>query len=259
MCLDDYLAMTEIIARVGTIGLGLIFACLSLRILGKSHRGSGYSETWLALFFLGISLELFGYWYSFDFSDGSQGLENGVSVSLSSLALLGFIRSVFRPKERWAVGLVAILSVAIPGVFVVPHLLGSPGPIVRLAWTVVRATALLWAVAECSVYYRQMRLRVRIQLADPVIANRFLLWCIWTGGVALMPVAGFGVRLLALTGMSPDYTAVRELNAGTLVLASVFLPGLAVVASALWLSFFPPQRYRDWLIRQAAAQCDARG
>ena len=242
--------MGQGIAGLTLIALALAFAGLSARLLAGVRKAGSAAELLVSLFFLGLACELFGYWIH----TGPPGIENGVSIAFSSLALLAFVRSVFRPDERWALGLSVVLGLAIAGVFVLPHVLGEPTPLVRLFWSALRGAALLWAFVECSLYYAKVSRRARLGLAHPVVANRFLLWSLWTGAAALMPLSGLVLRALAHFGLVRDFTLSRELSAGVLVFAGYIFSILVVSAVSLWLSFFPPTRYRQWLVRRASLE-----
>ena len=62
-------------------------------------------------------------------------------------------------------------------------------------------TPYLWVFAESFFYYRRMRRRLRLGLADAVTTNRFLLFAIWTGGVVAIALLGLlGATLARLGG-----------------------------------------------------------
>jgi hypothetical protein len=86
-----------------------------------------------------------------------------------------------------------------------------------------------------------MRRRVRLLLADPVVANRFLLWGFGAGA------AGFGS---ALGGVVQWWTGLPPLELPGLMLSSS-LHGLAA-AIAMWLAFVPNAAYTRWVRSRAA-------
>jgi hypothetical protein len=86
-----------------------------------------------------------------------------------------------------------------------------------------------------------MRRRLRIGIADPLVANRFLLWGIGAG------MAGSGSLIGMLVGLAYGQP-MSELPLLTLVLS---LCGL-VSAIALWLAFAAPERWKSWVRNQAA-------
>jgi hypothetical protein len=102
--------------------------------------------------------------------------------------------------------------------------------------------ALLWGSFEALRYWGMMRRRVRIGLADPVVANRFLLWGI--GAFA----AGFG----SLVGNVVQITTGVPSTEIPWVLASSSAHGF-VAAVAMWLAFVPPVAYKRFIERSKPA------
>ena len=116
-----------------------------------------------------------------------------------------------------------------------------------LAVNATRALPMLWAFAECARYARLMRRRVALGLADPLVANRFVLWSVWTGALGFTAILLFAVRSraywLQLHGVDPRVvmpTAIPLTGA---------IAGVAIVSAAIavWLAFFPPTPYQRWL------------
>jgi hypothetical protein len=81
-----------------------------------------------------------------------------------------------------------------------------------------------------------MRRRVRLQLADPVVSNRFLLWGLGAGA------AGVGT---AVGGSMQWWTQLPPIEMPWVMLSSS-LHGL-VAAVAMWLAFVPTSRYTRWI------------
>ena len=61
-----------------------------------------------------------------------------------------------------------------------------------------RCAVLLWLFVESAIYAQRMRRRVRLGLGDPVVANRFTLWAIWTGALACIPLFVLTLRVLGV-------------------------------------------------------------
>jgi hypothetical protein len=101
---------------------------------------------------------------------------------------------------------------------------------------------LLWGASEALRYWERMRRRVRLQLADPVVANRFLLWGLGAGA------AGVGS---AVGGAAQWWTQLPPTELPWVMLSSS-LHGLAA-AIAMWLAFVPSARYTRWVRARAAA------
>jgi hypothetical protein len=96
-------------------------------------------------------------------------------------------------------------------------------------------------------YARLMRRRVGLALADPLVANRFVLWSVWTGALSFAGLVLFAVRSrafwLQLNGIDPRIAMPAA------VPLTAIVAGLAAVSAgvAVWLAFFPPESYRRWL------------
>ncbi|MCG8590757.1 MAG: hypothetical protein MJE66_15815 [Proteobacteria bacterium] len=111
------------------------------------------------------------------------------------------------------------------------HDLSGAGPWFWLAFA-LRIQALAWAAFESLRYWRMMRRRMQIGLADPVVTNRFLLWGVGASSACVGFTAGLAVR--AITGMS--VTQFPATNLWVSVLSTIS-------AVAIWLAFFPPPAY----------------
>jgi hypothetical protein len=178
------------------------------------------------------------------------------AIEAAIIALSLFTRRVFRPSGRGAVALVACLA-CVSGALTL-WLVTTTDPdqeasALALAVNLSRAIPVLWAFAECARYARLMRRRVALALADPLVANRFVLWSIWTGALGFAALLLFAVRSrafwLQLHGVDP-----RVVMPAAIPITGA-LCGLAVVSAgiAVWLAFFPPASYQRWLRASAAA------
>jgi hypothetical protein len=167
--------------------------------------------------------------------------------------LAAFIWRTFRPASGLGralfLAVVLLLSVNL-ALFAATGAFARQGTPVHVLQSAGLALVFGWAFVEAAAYHGRLRRQALLFLADPVVTNRFLLWTLWTGGLTILPIVVSVVRLLALLepaasasggalGTNPAWTlaAVRT----TVILV------LPVVAGALWLSFFPPQGYRDWI------------
>ncbi len=118
------------------------------------------------------------------------------------------------------------------------------GPV--LVQSLVQVSALLWGSLEALHYWSRMRRRAALGLADPVVANRFLLWSFGAGA------AGLGTAIGAAVSW---YTGVASFKIPWLV-ASSSAHGL-VAAVAMWLAFVPPRSYTEWIREQAGLRTRA--
>ena len=158
--------------------------------------------------------------------------------NLGVLACYFFNGRVFRPGRVGACVTAAgglLLALSWIGHGVEPGWAGaeSRGPWYYLGLA-TRAAVFVWGAAEAFAYWARLRRRARIGLADPVVANRMLLW----GTSSLLIALAFAV--FALGTLSPG-----GVNAAPVVL-SVSAAGLGAGAT-MTLAFFPPAFYRRWL------------
>jgi hypothetical protein len=168
-------------------------------------------------------------------------------TALGWSALLLFTLNVFRRDSRWARVLVGVLLCGIAA-SVGAYAAEVTGPDPRTpeqipgftaALMVPAAVVFFWTTLEALGYYRRLKLRLRLGLADNAVANRMLLWGLMALADALALVANM-LSLLAGSYMSP-----------AIVLISSVL-GL-FHASCLFLAFHPPGWYTRMLSASAAA------
>jgi len=100
---------------------------------------------------------------------------------------------------------------------------------------------LLWGSGEALVYWRRMRRRSLLGIADPAVTNRFLLWGIGAGAAGLGSAIGVGAAIVIGAGISEIPWVVMSSS----------MHGL-VAAIALSLAFVPPAGYLRWIRRSAA-------
>jgi hypothetical protein len=163
-----------------------------------------------------------------------------VSASMALACL--FTYRTFRPGVAWAKALAAIgiASLAAGVWFEVNGLEFSAELEPRLSFLLPRALCLGWGTFEAARYHLMMRRRLKFGLADPVVANRFLLYALWTGSLALIPGFRTCVRLLELAHVEIEWRLPMQLM-------SVGAAG--VMLAAMFLNFWPPQAYLRWLRR----------
>jgi hypothetical protein len=178
------------------------------------------------------------------------GLWLAAALAIQNLGVIGsyvFSWRVFRPgRVGLAVTTAGALLLALSwlGHGVEPGWAGaeSRGPW-YYAGLATRAAAFVWGATEALAYWRRLRLRLALGLADPVVANRVLLW----GTSSLVIALGFGV--FAAATFLP-----AGVNAPPVVLA-VSACGLAASAT-MTLAFFPPARYLRWVSAAASGRSE---
>jgi hypothetical protein len=172
---------------------------------------------------------------------------------LGLCAALVFQWRVFWPGERWPLGLMGVFFVAMvaglagyarSGVLATGR---YEGAWVWLLYAGVLATN-LWVGIEPLVYYAKLRKRVPLGLAEPLVADRFLLWGLGSLARAAMALLG-PLAELVLSQLGAE--ARLSFSSVTLVLASLL--GLAT-SVAYWLTFNPTGAYTRWVERRYRAQ-----
>jgi hypothetical protein len=191
-------------------------------------------------------------------SVGNLSLEVTRWISIGSVATLAtgwvgvfvFTERVFRPGVGWARAL-AITGVAVTAVGLVggvEHALGAHDLATlrkpASGVLIIQAAALVlypWTGLEGLRCWLQARKRLALGLADPLVANRFLLWA-WIGVFSTLTVApAFVVTLLG--------------GDGTTHVGARFFTAIGGLASSicLQLAFLPPASYRRWITGAAGA------
>jgi hypothetical protein len=232
----------------GTIYL-LTITAVGIRLLMLARRNRGLPELLLGVSLLvggtfGATLEASGLALRPTIEPGVVGmlLFSGKVCGLIALVCQGvFIWKVFRSDAAWAPALVGLCfslsAAAMVGFWAYGTF--STG-LIHMTWfwleLIGRTTGSVWLVCEAVRYYRLMRRRMHLGLADPVVTNRFLLW----------GVAGIFGLLMMMTAVPPVIapTTTHWLMAWDIALFSAFGIGFCIAYS---LVFFPPAFYLRWI------------
>ena len=99
-----------------------------------------------------------------------------------------------------------------------------------------------WATVEAGAYHVKLRRRLRLGLTDPLVAHRFLLWCI-SGSCALGAAAAITLFTQVL----------RQPISGAPAVFIALQLAMLLAALCLWFAFFPPGFYRRRIERSAAS------
>jgi hypothetical protein len=213
---------------IGTAGLGyglLMFAMLGKRAAGWNDAPAYY--TWL------IAL-------------------GWIFHNLGVTFMLDFVHRVFRPEDGWARILKYTLNLVLWGGWLADAFTGGltsnrPGLYYWIAFSVI-GTYPLWTAVEAFRYWKLMRKRVALGLADPLVANRFLLWTIAsTSTVASIWL----VEVPTFLGYERMSAAAEKITSITMLCTSAF--GIATICT-YWLTFFPPAWYQDRFRVPAASE-----
>jgi hypothetical protein len=172
-------------------------------------------------------------------------------ISLGVVSLQSFTRQAFRAGQGWATALVALTflaAVVICWGSVRSMLTASPEtPPVEAGQGWLLGVRLLfeawyvWTAIEGLLEYRQARRRLKLNLSDPIVVNRFLLWGVM--GVFLT-LNGAVAAWLEWQGASP----LVDLAPALVLAANGGVAGLLIL-----LTFMPPQAYVHFVRRRALA------
>jgi hypothetical protein len=156
-----------------------------------------------------------------------------VGIAASVLCMIAFTRLAFRPGggaarvSTWL--LVGTLLAGFFGSGLAGDWIGLRSD---LPWVWLEQCALVlgygWAALEAARFHLLMRRRVKLDLAEPLVANRFLLWSVYAGLFCLGQIV-YDVSLVFYGGIS----ALDVPTAGLTVTAE----------AALFLAVFPPAWY----------------
>jgi len=241
---------------VATFGFVLASLAVAMRLLLLARRTRQTPELYLGLGLLGTAVLGYGVLIAGAIARGPEVMVTDAfapralqaagqalhDAGVSMIVL--FVLTVFRPKERWAQGLAVALVAAL--------WLGQIGWELEnrfrsggrgngfwwLRYAVIWSYP-LWTMVESWRWYAIMRRRVQIGIADPIVANRFLLW--GTGAL--------GTALATWTSSIPfllvgDPTVLLAWTPAIHVATALF--GVATV-TVYYLTFFPPAAYRRWI------------
>lgn len=108
----------------------------------------------------------------------------------------------------------------------------------------------LWVAAEPLRYYRAMCRRVRLGLAEALVADRFLLW--GCGSLARTGMASLGLVTAHLSEMDPQGVGIVS------VMVMIGASALGLFTSVAYaFTFFPPDGYVRWVERRYAGSAES--
>ena len=239
-----------------SIGAGVFYLNAGYRLLQLSRRTGERPEFWLGIYFAAS-----GQWYviyNAPFFLGMEALppliENLIewTYAVSVVPYLLFTRCTFRPRAPWATALVAVATLVLIAGATSSSLGdgfygGVNSPSYLMEW-IGYTVPPVWICFEGLISHATARKRVRMELCDPIVANRYLLF------------AGFGICQIAACAADLFWTYERT-EAGSSYAFSVGLLGGIEIGSvgALWLAFFPPRFYRRWIKGRALISSTSEG
>jgi hypothetical protein len=244
-------------AYLGEIATAFFYLFVGVRLLRLASRTGEVPERQLGAMFLvmGVSYVV----YDLPMILGSEALWTplnfvGRVIFIPAPIILAiFTRRVFRPRSVWAAwfvrGCAALLVAGVAGSALRGDWEGySVGdPWFWLEWTGY-TIPFGWAGIESLIQHRQARRRMKLGLGHSLVCNRLLLWGLY-GTLA-------AVVSMAIPLQHWAYEQERVFNATWDALISA---GEILSILPMWLVFFPPARYRTWIIARAVRASAARG
>lgn len=249
----------EIIAAIGGGSFVLTSLVTGCRLLWMSKRTRQLPE-----FILGLGLFLMGgLGYPLTMlGEFGTGLADGTRAALVmsnqlcgvvGLTLLGaFTWWVFRRDDKIAAALVSATGATFIALFVWRAMTHGFTPIALgglqapLLHTLLTIAVLGVSGAESLRYHMQLRKRMRLGLADPLITDRFRLWAV--GMLVAMSLSGIA-SLCNYFDIAFNTTTIGILTTGVLG---------SVCAASIWCAFFPP-RFYEGRVRARALSAQAAG
>jgi hypothetical protein len=238
---------------IGELIAGFVYLIVGARLYALSLRTGEACDRLLSVSFLFWALGYLSYDVPFALAGEESLVSPAFSFAWRPLTYLGtftlaiFTRRLFRSQERWSAWLVA----GVAGCMIVglagSAWMGDWGGFSPLSnpwyWLeqVGRTAPFIWIGTEGLAQYRKARKRQRLGLCDALLCNRFLLW----------GVVGVLWALLELVVVPQDI--VYESTGQWSDSLGMFLGWLEFVPVAMiWLVFFPPAFYRNWITKLTA-------
>ncbi len=236
---------------VGFAAFFVVSLWVGLRLVALWLRTGRLPELLIGVGVLGIGPVGFGFQtVALIVADASRAealaVASALALALGVWAKLVFNWLVYRRGSRPALAALVSLCLAV-GLLLYDQprdgsfLAGVRDVRLASARGALQAIALGWGALEALIYWRRLKRRLPLGLADPVIANRFALWGLAAGAACLG--TAIGVLYSALTG--------HAFLDSPAILASSSVHGL-VAACSMWLAFVPPRRYVRWIAGDAA-------
>jgi len=250
-------------AILPVLGLATVLVYLGQRLV-RSGIGVRGAEVWLGSFFLVVAAGLvvrFALAMGLDIGvdPATANIAAQAAIQVGTCAFAAFVWQTFRPAECWARRLWLAVCALFTINFVLFYVLGahrSQSHPFQMVLSASLGLVFAWGFVESLLYYRRMRLRWTLGLADPMITNRFLLFSAWTGACMLLPFVVTIVRAISFVQGAGDGAgeslAVRPESAWTLQVIRLAVVVLGpILAGGTWLCFFPTRRYGRWIEARA--------
>jgi hypothetical protein len=232
-------------AYIGELIAGITYLIAGVRLFRLGSRSGEVPERLLgaAFLFMGVSAACYvlPVFSAFASRWTPLNLAGRLTFLPATFMLALFTRHVFRPDTRWGGWLVwgiAVLLVTGVGGSVSGGDLEGFSISNRWFWLewVGFTIPFGWACTEALIQYRQARRRVQLALCEPLVCGRYLLWALFgalqaSSSLVLLP-------MYAEYETTSQFTATWDALYGACIIASLV---------TIWLAFFPPAFYRNWM------------
>ena len=234
-------------AYLTSIFAGAFYLIASLRLTRLSRRTGEQPERLLGIYFGFTGVYYLG--YNLPSLLGLDPWPISIEWMIEWIYIAGvfpfmfFMRSVFRPDSTWAGILLWFCSVllllgTLMGELSTYAIYSSDNPWFLMQWAGY-TTPCLWLLGEATLSHQGARRRARLGLCTPVVANRYLLLALFGG-----------FQILACLADLSYATDISNNQAASLI-SEVLLGSTEIVSVAvLWLAFFPPRFYTNWIDRR---------
>ena len=227
---------------VSTVASLVVSLILGIRLLRLAARTRELPEFAIGLAFIIAGVIAYSLMLIGNPSSGQLTLEQAMPIFSCGYALISlgvvctyvFIWSVFRRDSAWGRGLMVIgsagaLITAFP--MFEYRTVGIAQESFYWFGQLVRIGSGLWGAIEAIRWWSRMKRRVRLGLAEAIVANRFALW----GAANLSTLAIFVSTSLITGAEGVVMTPARIALISSLTLSTTI---------SQWLAFLPPAAYR---------------
>ena len=232
-------------AYLGELAAAFIYLVVGARLLRLASRTGELPERLLGAMFLvtGTAYAVYVLPVVFDSESLWTPLNFAGRVLFlpAPVILAVFTQRVFRAESAWAAWLVrgcaTLLVVGVAGSALQGDWEGFSisSPWFWLEWSGY-TIPYAWAGAESLIQYGKARRRMQVGLCHALVCNRYLLWGL------------FGMTAVMVSLLIPlQYAAFARENVFNATWDSLIGAGEIVSIALIWLVFFPPVPYRQWI------------
>ena len=242
----------RMLAAVCGLAFAIVGMVVGIRLIALARRTRGLPELLIAVALLCGGLGVGFLRVMALHAPLSEGLVSAAALGvhvcrgLATGAIVVMVWRVFAPERAWASALAGTvllcLALALVGEFREMRPPATTSHPLYWLWNALLTISFGWGSWASLRYYAGLRRRMRLGLADPVVANRIFLWGFASGCIAIQSP----VVLASMVLSGEDRIAPWAL---------VIFSALSCLASAtVWLAFFPPRSYLKRIAARAAAR-----